>query len=277
MKISSAFAAAKNQYKQHFPSVAAFLVIELCMVLTTFCFALFLTGQGFMPWLSLLCVPAFLLLLVPARQNAADAMQDALGGGVLNSFRLVSTENYGKKFSRGLLRVLILLLWAAPLIALFVIARVSMAGSTDGFTVMRAIMNFGGGKLVNGMVRLLLILLAALLIFLFGLGLNSGARHLQALGNNRLLCKKPWKNLLCWLLASLVTMIPLFIAIGVNVVRYLPVLKDLAAVMTGKQDLPSTRLTLIIIGVGALLTMPLLPMRSLITAAFVRGVEEELR
>jgi len=40
-------------------------------------------------------------------------------------------------------------------------------------------------------------------------------------------------------------------------------------------ELPSTKITVIILGVGALLTMPLLPLRSLIPAAFVDGLGKE--
>ena len=40
-------------------------------------------------------------------------------------------------------------------------------------------------------------------------------------------------------------------------------------------ELPSTKGTLVILGIGALLTLPLLPLRSLIPAAFVDGLKRE--
>lgn len=274
MKISDTFRSAGSYYRNHIPQALAFLVIECCMVAATACFSLFLADGGFR-WGALLCVPAFILLLLPARQNAADTMQDALSGGSLRSIRLVSTANYGGKLRAALFRTLFVLLWALPLIALVVVVRVVMSGSTDGFTVMRTIMSFGGGKLVNGAVYLLLILAAALVILIIGLGLAAGGRHLYALGSGRILCRKPWKQLLCWLLASLIALLPLLITIAVNVLRYLPALQNLSSVLMGRADLPSGRITLILLGVGALLSLPLLPFRSLVTAVFVRGTEKE--
>ena len=58
-------------------------------------------------------------------------------------------------------------------------------------------------------------------------------------------------------------------------IRYLPALKNLNAIITNTMSLPSMRGTLIIVAVGAILTIPLLPLRSLIPAAFVNGLEKE--
>ena len=58
--------------------------------------------------------------------------------------------------------------------------------------------------------------------------------------------------------------------------RYLPVLQDVTGyIMTKQNPLPSTKVTVIILAVGGLLTIPLLPLRSLIPAAFVNGLEKE--
>ena len=62
------------------------------------------------PYLALLSIPMYLLIVPVARQNMAEAMQDAIGGGRLLSARLLSTEGYGRKFARGLKQGLLMLL-----------------------------------------------------------------------------------------------------------------------------------------------------------------------
>ena len=59
------------------------------------------------------------------------------------------------------------------------------------------------------------------------------------------------------------------------IIRYLPVLQDLNGIVTKTASLPSTKITLIILAAGAVLTLPLLPLRSLIPAAFVNGLEKD--
>jgi hypothetical protein len=81
------------------------------------------------------------------------------------------------------------------------------------------------------------------------------------------------KIVLCWL-SSLVAVLPMIIAVIAVVIRYLPVLGDQNAIMS-KEGLPSTKVTLIILATGVVLTLPLLPLRALIPAAFVNGLEKE--
>ena len=100
-------------------------------------------------------------------------------------------------------------------------------------------------------------------------------RNMLASGNNpKLIRKHRGKIMLCWLCA-LVTLLPLIIALVILVIRYLPALRDLTAIVTKTKALPSTRVTIMILAAGAVLTIPLLPLRSLITAAYVNGLAKE--
>ena len=232
MKISAAF---KNAFRVYFGNPGAslkFLVVELCFTLAVLAPLLFLTAEGWMKWLTLLSVPMFFGLLLWARVNAAGAMWDSLNGGSLFSMTLADTTAYGKKLAYGMKRLVMLLLWAAPLIACIVIARINMAGETDGFTVLRMIKRFGGGDLMTGMLYLVLILIASILLFAFGCAFHV-----------------------------------------LLVVRYMPVLSDPSGFVAGTVDLPPTKGSVIIAGVGAVLTIPFLPLRSLITAAYVDGLK----
>ena len=272
MKISSAFRDAFRAYTGRPGATAKFLAVEGCMTLAAFTPLLFLSESG-LKWLALLAVPFYLLLMLWARVNAAAAMRDALNGESLFSLRLAEPEGYGKKLVYGLKRCLMLLCWAAPLIASLIIAKVHISGDTDGFTLLRMIKGFGGGEIVTGVLYLALIVLGTVLLLCFGCAFHSGDRHAFVRGNPKLVKKHHGKIALCWL-CSLVAVLPMIIAVVAVIIRYIPVLGDQNAIMS-MEGLPSTKVTLIILAAGAALTLPLLPLRSLIPAAFVNGLEKE--
>ena len=126
---------------------------------------------------------------------------------------------------------------------------------------------------MRGILVLVLVTLAALLLAL-GCAFHSGARHAFAQGDRELVRGHHGRIVLCWL-SSLLSILPLLIAVAAVILRYLPVLTDLNALLMKTAELPSTKGTLVILGIGALLTLPLLPLRSLIPAAFVDGLKRE--
>lgn len=273
MKISAAFREAAAAYFGHMGATLKFTVTEFCLTAATLVPLLFLTRAGLEP-LALISVPLYILLMFWARVNAAGAMKDALTGGSLFSWRLSDPTAYGKKLMYGFSRCLMLLCWAAPLIAAVIIARVHMSGETDAFTVLRMIKGFGGGDLMTGVLYLVLILVAALLLLAFGCAFHSGDRHAFAAGKPGLVKHHHGKIVLCWLCA-LAAILPMLIAIAMLVFRYLPAMQNLNGLVDGSLQLPSTRDSLLIAGVGAVLTIPLLPLRSLITAALINGFDRE--
>lgn len=240
------------------------------MTLAAFSPLLFLCSEK-LKMLALLTVPCYLLLMLWARVNAAAAMQDAIAGGSLFSPRLVDPSRYGAKLAYGLKRCVLLLLWAAPLIACLIIAWNYYAGEMDGFTLLRQIRSFGGGDLMTGGIYLLLILAGALLIFALGCAFHSADRHAFVLGEKSL--GHHGKVILCSL-CSVITLLPLLISLGFLVARYAPLMADLDQVLLGRAKFPDTKTSLMIFGVGALLTIPLLPLRSLIIAAHAAGLKK---
>ena len=274
MKISAAFRNAFRVYFGSFGATLKFLIVELCFTLAVLAPLLFLTAEGGLKWLALLSVLFFFAVMLWARVNAAGAMWDSLNGGSLFSMSLADTTAYGKKVAYGLKRFALLLLWAAPLIACIVIARVHMAGETDGFTVLRMIKAFGGGDLMTGMLYLMLILIASILLFAFGCAFHSGDRHAFVRQDPKRVRGHHGKILLTWLCA-LVSILPMLVAVVLLVLRYMPVLSDPSGFVAGTVDLPPTKGSAIIAGVGAVLTIPFLPLRSLITAAYVEGLKKE--
>ena len=270
--MKAAYRKAWDAYTAHASDTAKFTIVELCFLLACLTPLLFLTSGRGKP-LAALCLPAFLLLMAPARVNAAQAMQQALAGGRLFSLLTADPSRYGAKLKYGLTRCLLLLCWGAPLIAALAYGWTQFAGDTDAFTVLRAIKKFGGGEVVRGGIYLFLILLALLILLAVGVAFHSGDRHASVLGDRKLLKGRRFRMVGCWF-ASLVTVLPLVIALVAALCRYLPLLRDIDTVIMGDAKLPSTKVTLIILGVGGVLTIPLMPLRSLVLAAYVEGMRK---
>ena len=273
MKISAAMKDAFRTYSGHFGDTLKFLLVEACITLAVFVPLLFL-AEDKLKLLALLAVPFYFLLIPWARVNAAAAMRDAFGGGRLFSHRLAEPGGYGRKLAFGLKQALKLLLWAAPLIASLVIAKIHISGDMDGFTLLRLIKNFGGGDLMTGVLYLALIFAATLLLLAAGCAFHCGDRHAYVRDNPKLVKGHHGRIMLSWL-CSLAALLPLIIALIAVVIHYLPVLGDLNAIVTKEKSLPSAKTAVIILAAGAVLTLPLLPLRSMIPAAFVNGLEKE--
>ena len=273
MKISAAFKDAFNVYTKQFGGAVKFLVVEACMTLAAF-MPLLLATDADAKWFALLAVPFYLLLVLWARVNAAAAMRDAFYGGNLFSYRLAEPAQYARKTAYGLKRCLMLLFWAAPLIAFLTVALIHFYGETDAFTLMRAIKSFGGEDVVTGVVNLALVFAGTLILVAFGCAFHSGDRHAFVRENPKLVKGHHGKIVLCWL-CSLVVLLPLLIALLATVIYYLPALKDVTDILMNEKSLPSAKTPAILLAIGALVTLPLLPLRSLITAAFVNGLEKE--
>ena len=267
MKISRAFKKALQTVAGQKGETLKFLAVESALTLMCLAPLLFLTERAPLRYLALLVLPMWLLVKVPARLNSAAAMQDSLAGGRVFSLRLADPGNYLRKIVYGLKRLGLLFLWSAPLTAALVYAWDKYAGDTDGLTVMQMIYDFGGQDMKTGVIYLLLVFAA------LGLGFHSGDRHAWVLGGKRLLRGKRPKALLCRI-CSLVCLLPLVIAFVIAGMRYAPLLNDVSGVMSGDAVLPSTGPSLVILGIGGLLTLPLVPLRSMITAAFVEGLRK---
>ena len=275
MKISQAFRDAARTVKEQKGEALKFLALETALTMMCLAPLLFLTQKGPLKYLAALALPLWLLVKVPARINAAAAMQDSLGEGKIFSLRLADPGNYGRKVAYGLGRLGLLILWGAPLIAALVYAWMQYVGvgNTDGLTVMQKIYEFGGKDTKTGMIYVLLILAGLAVLALLGAGFHSGDRHAWVLDEKGLMKGKRPKTLLCRI-CSLVYLLPLIIAFVIVAFRYAPLLNDISGVLQGDVPKPNTKVTLAILGVGAVLTLPLVPLRAMTTAAYVKGLRE---
>ena len=273
MKITRAFRKAFQTVSAQKGGTLKFLAAEGALTLMCLAPLLFLTQRGPLKYLSALSALLWLLVKIPARVNSAAAMQDAVAGGWLFTLRLADPDRYLKKVLYGLTRLGMLVIWSAPLIAALLYAWEQYAGTEDGLTVLNMVYEFGGRDTKTGAVYVLLIFAALVLLALLGAGFHSGDRHALALEQKGLLKRKRLKVLRCRI-CSLAFLLPLIIAVIVTALRYAPLLNDLSGVMTGDVPKPSTQTSLIILGIGGLLTVPLIPLRSMVTAAFVAGLKE---
>ena len=253
MSISSAFRNAFRTCFRHPADTLKFLATELCLILICLAPVLF-AAEAKLRYLAVLAVPLWILVMFPARMNAAEAMQDSLRDGRLFSWRLADPSRWGDKVLCGLKRAGFRLV--------------------DGFTLLAMIKQFGGGDFMTGILYILLILLAMILFLVIGFGFHSGARHARAQGSVKRMKGRHGKNLLGWICAQ-VTLLPVLAAIVIAVMRYVPVIRDVSGLMAGSVKIPPTRETLIILAAGALLTLPLLPVRSMITAAVMKIGESD--
>ena len=237
-------------------------------------------ADGKLRWLALLCPVLFLLLTLPARQNAAEAMQHSLRGMPLFSKRLAfGGAPYGRKLLRGLKTGACLLVWSLPLIAVGIwVGQLYFAGNTaglnDGFTLMMNLTQFGGGELERGVIYVALIAAGLVLIVLFGCAFHAGRRHEWALGERRVVPGHRGGLLLCHIAAE-VTLLPAFAAGAWGILGYLRQYLQGLKSLTGGLALPPMS-THVLVGLIAavVLLIPAIPLRSLITAAYVHGLWE---
>lgn len=119
MKIFAVIRDSVKTYGRHFGELLEAFILELalrgvCLVPLLF---LLLPECAYLAWL---CVPLYVLIALPARQNYALALQDMLHGGTVLSPRLISTERYFHKLWRGLIGTVKMALWASLLVVMTV-------------------------------------------------------------------------------------------------------------------------------------------------------------
>ena len=188
MTVKQAAKDARTTYARQKGEILDFMLLQVILRLIVLTPLLFLLSDH-VKWLALLSIPLFLLIVPFARDRAARNMQAALDGGDLFSRDLLRLDGYGKSFAAGLKQGILLLLWALPFIGVTlwlyrIIFGTTVVGQTDVFSVIMWVTNLGGGDMIRGFVFAMLLYLATLLPFCFGLAFHSGRRKRE---NNSLL------------------------------------------------------------------------------------------
>ena len=210
--------------------------------------------------------------MLPARQNYALALQDMMNGGSVFSLQLISTKDYGKKLLRGVKGLVCILLWSMLTIAGVSLLYAAVMGLVDFITLMR-IFSAIGGTVMDGVMIVAAAVAASCLLIVLGCAVHSGARHAVALGDKKLLKGNRLRLIALWFLGC-VLVVPfaavVVAALGDYALTLIASLKNL--------QLPAFTLNVkqaaMLIGGAVVLLVPLLPLKNLLPAVYLRKVKE---
>ncbi len=278
MKIREAWRQAWQVYRAQWPEMMVLALVRLAMDLISAAPLLLMIANETRPF-ALLCLPLIVLLVLPLRQSAADALQRALNGEKNFAACLAWQRDYQQKLLRGIKQTLLMLLWAAPFLAVtswaaWLYSAEGVQGETDAVTLMLKVSSLGGGDLLRGAAVAVGLYALTLLPLLCGLAFHSGTRHAWALGDRSILAGHRGGVMRLWL-TELVVFVPFLLALLLLLAGYMPAL--VAAFKTFAFDtLPSPkRLALEAFAASLVLLLPLLPLRALVTAAYLRAWKDK--
>lgn len=283
MKKTCSVSRAWTLYRRYFPQMMLGLLLQIVLRLIVATPLLFLAAQE-TRMLALMTLPLFVLIVLPARQNAAEVMAKLHQGYGFDLIGFVSFENYGKKLLRGLKTTLLMLLWALPFIAAtgflaFVYGGKTIEGVTDTFTVLRTVINLGNHQLVKtllpvsdtatirGVMAIIVMYLLTALPILIGWAFHAGHRHAAALGVK---LRSRGRVMGVWFL-SLVTLVPFIVTAGAISMGFLKqLLGALSAIGQGSFSLPPLEKNMwLLVAAFVVLLLPLIPFKQLLPAACV--------
>ena len=277
--------SVKTGLKQ-FPGMMKFLCVEFCVTLMGLTPLLFLFAKGNYRYLAFLAYPMWLLVVNPMRMNAAAAMQDSLEGHPVFSWRLVDFSRWRDQVISGTRRMLVLMLWTLPLIGagLRVLDYWKDTGKVDAFTWIDMMKEAGDGDLIKGIISSALPLVVLLgitaAILIIGIAFHSGARHALALGKPDIIRGHHGKLVLGWL-CSLLFLFPMAIAVVIGINTSQALIDRLVHInldeigRLGSEFRGTIRRLLIILGIGGILTLLLMPFRSLVIAGMVNQLKDD--
>lgn len=272
MKLSSVLRETAQVYRKNLVQGFLCMLLQLALRLMVAAPLLALVTTE-VKWVALLSIPLYVMIIPVARLNMAQAMQSAIGGGPLLGVHLVAWSK--KRFIQGLKHGGLLLLWSVLFVAATVVVLWAYAGQIDAFTLLRVLMTLGGGATLEGIKRVLLIYAATLLPIFLGCAIHSGARHALALGDKKLLRGHRLGVVGVWF-AGLIALLPFFAVVGVVCADFVSGLVNaLGSIGTGSIALPSIGdKVYIIAGAFAVLFLPALAFKQLMTAVYVRGLQK---
>ena len=271
MKLKPVLKAALAEYKKNFPQLCLALLVELVLRAIALSPLVFLADKALAP-LAYLAIPLYILIALPARQNYALALQDMMNGGSVFSLQLMSTKDYGRKLLRGVKGLVCILLWSLLTIAGVSLLYAAVMGLVDFITLMR-IFSAIGDTVMDGVMIVAAAVAASCLLIVLGCAVHSGARHAVALGDKKLLKGNRLRLIALWFLGC-VLVVPfaavVVAALGDYALTLIASLKNL--------QLPAFTLNVkqaaMLIGGAVVLLVPVLPLKNLLPAVYLRKVKE---
>ncbi len=272
MKLKPVLKESLHLYKRNLPQLCLALLVELVLRAMALTPLLFRTDKALAP-LSWLTIPLYLLIVLPARQNYALALQDMMAGGSVFSLRLIDPRDYWKKLWRGLKGTVCILLWSSVTIAGVWLLYAAVMGLVDFITLM-GIFKSIGGNVVDGVMLVAAAVVASCLLIMLGCAVHSGSRHAIAMGEKRLMKGNRLRLIGLWFIGVLLV-VPFAAVVAAALSDYVMTL--IAALKQLK--LPSFALSgkqaAMLIGGAAVLLFPALPLKSLLPAVYLRMAKEK--
>ena len=271
MKVKPVLSDSLRLYKKNFGPLCLTLLVQLVLRAIALSPVLFLADKALAP-LAFIAIPLYILIVLPARQNYAIALQNMLDGGSVFTPQLISVKDYWRKLFRGVKGMICMLLWSAVTITGVGLLYAAVRGLVDFITLMRIFSSIGG-NVMDGVMIVAGAVAASCLLIVLGCAVHSGSRHAIALGNKKLMRGNRLRLTALWFMGC-VLVLP-FAAVVVyalgdyalSLVRELKNLKLPAFTLSVKQ-------AALLIGGVAVLLFPALPLKNLLPAVYLRKVKE---
>ena len=271
MKVKHVLSDSLRLYKKNFGPLCLTLLVQLVLRAIALSPVLFLADKALAP-LAFIAIPLYILIVLPARQNYAIALQNMLDGGSVFTPQLISVKDYWRKLFRGVKGMICMLLWSAVTITGVGLLYAAVRGLVDFITLMRIFSSIGG-NVMDGVMIVAGAVAASCLLIVLGCAVHSGSRHAIALGNKKLMRGNRLRLTALWFMGC-VLVLP-FAAVVVyalgdyalSLVRELKNLKLPAFTLSVKQ-------AALLIGGAAVLLFPALPLKNLLPAVYLRKVKE---
>lgn len=271
MKVKPVLSDSLRLYKKNFGPLCLTLLVQLVLRAIALSPVLFLADKALAP-LAFIAIPLYILIVLPARQNYAIALQNMLDGGSVFTPQLISVKDYWRKLFRGVKGMICMLLWSAVTITGVGLLYAAVRGLVDFITLMRIFSSIGG-NVMDGVMIVAGAVAASCLLIVLGCAVHSGSRHAIALGNKKLMRGNRLRLTALWFMGC-VLVLP-FAAVVVyalgdyalSLVRELKNLKLPAFTLSVKQ-------AALLIGGAVVLLFPALPLKNLLPAVYLRKVKE---
>ena len=271
MKVKPVLSDSLRLYKKNFGPLCLTLLVQLVLRAIALSPVLFLADKALAP-LAFIAIPLYILIVLPARQNYAIALQNMLDGGSVFTPQLISVKDYWRKLFRGVKGMICMLLWSDVTITGVGLLYAAVRGLVDFITLMRIFSSIGG-NVMDGVMIVAGAVAASCLLIVLGCAVHSGSRHAIALGNKKLMRGNRLRLTALWFMGC-VLVLP-FAAVVVyalgdyalSLVRELKNLKLPAFTLSVKQ-------AALLIGGAAVLLFPALPLKNLLPAVYLRKVKE---
>ena len=271
MKVKPVLSDSLRLYKKNFGPLCLTLLVQLVLRAIALSPVLFLADKALAP-LAFIAIPLYILIVLPARQNYAIALQNMLDGGSVFTPQLISVKDYWRKLFRGVKGMICMLLWSAVTITGVGLLYAAVRGLVDFITLMRIFSSIGG-NVMDGVMIVAGAVAASCLLIVLGCAVHSGSRHAHAMGDKKLLKGTRLGMMGLWF-AGLALLIP-FCAVAALT------LGDFAGTVISalkNMQMPSLSLNAqqvaMLLGGAVVLLFPVLPLKNLLPAVFLRKVKE---